>query len=55
MDIEEKKSPINIEVIANGLHVYGLGIVEYYFRSESANMIVLQDQAHYVPGLLKGF
>ena len=55
VDIEEKKYPINIEVMANGLDVYELGIVEYYFRSESGHMIVLQDQEHYVPGLLKCF
>ena len=55
MDIEEKKPPRNIEVTADGLGVYGLGIVDYYFRSESGHMIVLQDQAHYFPGLLKGF
>ena len=55
VDIEEKKPPINIEVTANGLDVYGLGIVKYYFRSESGHIIVLQDQENYVPGLLKGF
>ena len=41
MDIEEKKYPGNIEVIANVLDVYGFYIVDHSFRSESGHMIVL--------------
>ena len=37
--------------IAKGLDIYGFDIFEYSVRSESGHMIVLQDQAYYVPGL----
>ena len=36
-----------------GLEVHGFGVVKYSARSESRHMIVLRDQAYYVPGLLK--
>ena len=53
MKLEEKTFPINIKVIAKGLEIYLLGIVEYSIRSESGRMIVLRDQAYYVPVLPK--
>ena len=53
MDIEENMFPRNIKGIAKGLDISGFGIVEYFVRSESGRIIVLQDQAYYVPGLPK--
>ena len=51
VNLEEKTSPIKLKDIAKGLDIYGFGIVEYFVRSESGCMIVLRDQACYVPGL----
>ena len=51
--LEEKTFPRNIRGISKGLEIPGLGIVEYYIRSESERMIELWDQAYYVPGLPK--
>ena len=45
--------PGNLKGIEKCLEIYGLGIVKYSVRSESGRMIVLQDQAYYVPGLPK--
>ena len=51
MNLEEKKLPRNLKVIAKGLDIYGFGMVEYYVRSENGSMIALRDQAYDVPGL----
>ena len=51
--LEEKTFPNNIEVIAKVLVISGFGIFEYYVGSEIGCMIVLRDQAYYVPGLPK--
>ena len=53
MKLEEKTFPRKLKGIAKGLDIYGFGIVEYYFRSESGRIIALQAQAYYVPGLPK--
>ena len=43
--------PRNIKFIAKCLEIFGFGIVGYSFRNESGNMIALQEQKNYVPGL----
>ena len=53
--LEQKMFPIKIKGIAKGLEISGFGIFEYYVRCESGRMIVLRDQAYYVPGLPKDF
>ena len=51
--LEEKIPPQNLKVIAKGLDISGFGIVQYSIRSEGGRMIVLWDQAYYVPELPK--
>ena len=53
MELEEKTFPRKLQLISKGLENSRFGIVEYSVRSESGNMIVLQAQAYYVPGLPK--
>ena len=53
VNLEYQTLPRNLKGIAKGLDTSGFGIVEYFIRSESGNMIVLRDQAYYVPGLSK--
>ena len=53
VNIEDKTFPGNLKGIEKGLEISGFGIVEYYVRIESGRMVVLQDQAYYVPGLPK--
>ena len=53
INLEEKKSPRNLEGTAKGLDISGFGIVEYSVRSEIIRMIALWAQAFYVPGLPK--
>ena len=55
MKLELDIFPRNIKVVAKGLEIFGFGIVEYSVRSESGRIIVLWDQAYYVPGLPKYF
>ena len=53
MNIEVKSFPRKLRGIAKSLEIYGFGIVEYSFSSESGRMIALWDQASNVPGLSK--
>ena len=46
-----KTFPRKIKGVAKGLDMSEFGIVEYSIRGESGCMIVLRDQAYYVPGL----
>ena len=55
LDLEEKMLLINIKGTSKGLEISGFGIFKYSVRSESVHMIVLQDQAYYVPMLPKDF
>ena len=51
MNLEDNMFPRNIKMISKGLDISGLGVVDYYFRSESGIIIVLQYQSYYVTGL----
>ena len=53
MELEEKVLPIKLKRISKGLNIYGFGIVEYSFSSESGSKIDLRSQVYYVPGLPK--
>ena len=51
MDREKRIFPRKMKVIAKGIEIYGSGIFEYSVRSEDIRIIVILDQAYYVPGL----
>ena len=53
MKCKENTLPRNLTCIEKGLEIYGFGIVEYSVKGESGRMIVIRDQAYYVPGLPK--
>ena len=53
LELEERKLPRNIKIIAKGFEISGFGIVGYYARSENGHMITIWDQEYSVTGLPK--